>query len=435
MRRFVIVLLGLAVAVALATAALSGATDRPLVRGLEFTHDVDPVTASWLDRELGDAQKAGAEVFVIQMDTPGGLDSSTRDIVRHMEDSKIPVAVWVGPNGARAASAGAYIAAASNYLGMAPSTNIGSATPISAGGGQDLDQKIVNDAAKRIRAAAETHGRNGTAYEQMVTKKLNLTAAEAVQQNVAEVVAPTLGSFLAFLDGKPGKTPGDVIHTAGASVEMATLPWYLGVLETLIDPTLLAFLLLLGIGGIGYEVFHPGAIVPGVAGGLALLLALMGLAVVPFNWAGIAFILLAFGLFAAEAHVGGFGTLAAGGIVALIIGGLILFNAPGQPGVSKPALVIVAIAAGVLFTLLSRAAIRAKRLPKATGISAMVGHVGEARSSIGPLGGQVFVDGELWAARPAGTGAIRDGQRVRVIGMKNLVLTVEPDQEAGPWPR
>jgi membrane-bound serine protease (ClpP class) len=433
MRRFVLVLLGLAVA-ALATATLSAAADRPLVRGVEFTHDVDPVTASWLDRELGDAQKAGAEVFVIQMDTPGGLDSSTRDIVRHMESSKIPVAVWVGPNGARAASAGAYISAASNYLGMAPSTNIGSATPISAGGGQDLDQKIVNDAAKRIRAAAETHGRNGAAYEQMVTKKLNLTAAEAVQQNVAEVVAPTLGSFLAFLDGKPGKGTGDVIHTAGASVEMASLPWYLGLLETLIDPTLLTFLLLLGIGGIGYEVFHPGAIVPGVAGGLALLLALMGLAIVPFNWAGIAFILLAFALFAAEAHVGGFGALAVGGIVSLVIGGLILFNAPGQPGVSKPALIIVAIAAGTLFTLLSRAAIRARRMPSSTGATSMVGHLGEARSAIGPLGGQVFVDGELWSARPAGARAIRDGQRVRVIGMKNLVLTVEPDQEAGPWP-
>jgi membrane-bound serine protease (ClpP class) len=399
------------------------------VRVIELDGGIDPVSAAFVGRRLDAAADDGASVVVIRLDTPGGLVSSMRDIVTDMGASPVPVTVWIGPSGARAGSAGAYISAAADRLGMAPGTNIGSATPIGSGG-QDLDRKVTNDSAAFIQALAEEHGRNGAAYRAMVVSALNLTAEQAVERNVAEVIEPTVTDFIAWLDGQPGRA--GPIHTTGAPVETDALPWYLRGLQVLTDPTLVFFLLLLGLGGLAFEVFHPGAILPGVAGGICLVLGLAGLTVLPFSWAGIALLLLGVGLLVAETQVGGFGALAAGGVVALALGGAFLFDSddPGQ----KPSLwavVLVSVAVGGGFAAGAVLVLRARRRPVTTGAGELVGELGTVRAAVGPGGGHVLVNGERWRARAREGVEIPAGQSVRVVTVNtdDLTVTVEQTEE------
>ena len=427
-RLLMIALIALAAAAALAISATRGlhaaADTRRGARG-----GIDPASAQFVTRRLRSADGSDAQMFLIEMDTPGGLVASMRDIVKTIEAVDIPVVVWIGPSGSRAGSAGAYISASSDYLAMAPGTNIGSATPVSGSGG-DLDKKITNDAAAQIAALADKHGRNATAYRAMVTDQLNLTAQEAVDADVAESIAQTRADLLRQLDGR--QVGGRTLETAGAPVEIDEMPWYLRLMQILIDPNLLAIMFGLGIAAIGFEIFHPGAVVPGVVGALMLLLSFAGFAIVPFNWAGLAFIFLAFLLFGLEAVVAGFGALAVGGIVSLVIGGLILFDDAEGPVVSRPGLIVASIGLGVAFTLVARAAWRARRAPTTTGTRGMVGHVGEVRTALVGDTGHVFVDGELWAARTADGRRIEPGRAVRVTGMSDLVLSVEPADEPRP---
>ena len=399
------------------------------VRVIELDGGIDPVSAAFVGRRLDAAADDGASAVVIRLDTPGGLVSSMRDIVTDMGASPVPVTVWIGPSGARAGSAGAYISAAADQLGMAPGTNIGSATPIGSGG-QDLDRKVVNDSAAFIQALAEEHGRNGAAYRAMVVSALNLTAEQAVARNVADVIQPTVTDFIAWLDGRPGRA--GPIHTAGAPVETDALPWYLRGLQVLTDPTLVFFLLLLGLGGLAFEVFHPGAILPGVAGGICLLLGLAGLTVLPFNWAGIALLLLGVGLLVAETQVGGFGALAAGGVVALALGGAFLFNS-SDPALrpSLWAVVLVSVAVGGGFAVAAMLVVRARRRPVTTGPAELVGELGTVRAAVGPGGGQVLVNGERWRARAREGVEIPAGQSVRVVTVNtdDLTVTVEQTEE------
>ena len=407
----------------------NAASTRPEVRGVVLEGTIDPASAQFVTRRLRSADRSDAQLFLIEMDTPGGLVTSMHDIVKTIEAAGIPVVVWIGPSGSRAGSAGAYISASSDYLAMAPGTNIGSATPVSSSGG-DLDRKIANDAAAQIAALADKHGRNAAAFRSMVTRQLNLTAQEAVAGNVAEAIAPTRAALLRQLDGR--QVGGRTLTTAGAAVHIDEMPWYLRLMQILIDPNLLAIMFGLGIAAIGFEVFHPGAIVPGVAGAVMLLLSFAGFAIVPFNWAGLAFILLAFMLFALEAIVSGFGALAAGGIVSMVIGGLILFDDAEGPVVSRPGLIVTSIGLGVAFTLVARAAWRARKAPTTTGATAMVGHIGEVKTPLVGETGHVFVDGELWAARTSDGREIAPGSAVRVTGMSDLVLSVEPAEEPAP---
>jgi membrane-bound serine protease (ClpP class) len=411
-----------------APAAPSGAAaPAPIVRGIDFSNEVMPVTARWVHRALGDAEDAGATLFVIQMDTPGGLDQSMRAIVRDISSSPVTVAVWVGPSGARAASAGAYISAASDILAMAPGTNIGSATPVAGGSGSNLDRKIVNDAAAYISSLATQHGRNAAAYRSMVTRQVNLTAQEAVDRNVAEVIARTPQELVAKLDGMPGKG-GKPLELTGATIQIDSMPWYLRVLDLIADPNLIFLFFSMGILALGWEIFHPGAIVPGVVGALMLLLSLWGLSIIPFQWGGIAFILLAMGLFAAEIHVAGIGFLAAGGVISLILGGLILFDEPGLES-SSPAVVGTAIGVGALFLVLLWVSSRVRAIPPAAGGGEVVGAVGRVRAPVSGIPGQVFVNGELWRARTGDGRSVPRGEKVRVVKMEDLTLTVEPTGE------
>ncbi len=404
------------------TGIAAAGPERATITGVVLEGGIDPVSAQFVTRRVEAADRDGAELFLIEMDTPGGLATSMRDIVKTIEAAGVPVVVWIGPSGSRAGSAGAYISASSDLLAMAPGTNIGSATPVS-GGGQDLDEKITNDAAAQIAALATKHGRNADAYRAMVTAQANLTADEAIARDVAEERADSREALVRLLDGR--QVGGRLLETTGADVVIDELPWYLRVLQVLIDPNLLAIMFGLGIAAIGFELFHPGAVLPGVAGAIMLLLSFFGFAVVPFNWAGLAFIALAFLLFVLEAVVAGFGGLAVGGIVSLVIGGLILFDDAKGPAISRPGLIVGAIVIGGGFTFVARAAWRARRAPATTGAAGIVGHVGEVRTPVGAAEGHVFVDGELWAARARDGRPIGPGRTVRVVDVSDLVLSVE----------
>lgn len=401
----------------------TGVERRGPVRGVTLDAGIDPASAQFVTRRLRDAESAHAAVFIIEMDTPGGLVTSMRDIVKAIEASPVPVVVWVGPSGSRAGSAGAYISASSDLLLMAPGTNIGSATPV-GGGGEDLGDKIVNDAAAQIAALASAHRRNAPAFRAMVVDQANYTATEAVKQRVAEGIAADRQAVLARVDG--ATLDGVVVRPDLNDVRIEEMPWYLRLLQILTDPNLIAILFGLGIAAIGFEIFHPGAIVPGVTGAIFLLLSFLGLSVVPFNWAGLAFIALAFILFGLEAVVGGFGALAIGGLVSLVIGGLVLFDEAQGPVVSRPGLIILSILIGGAFTMLVRTAWRTHRRPQTTGMHAMIDQRGEARTDIGPDDGSAFVNGELWAARTR-AGTIPRGSRVRVVDLHELTLVVETE--------
>ena len=425
-------LVGLTAALAVLSVSAAGQAQGSApgpVRVIELDGDIDPVSAAFVGRRLHAAADDGASAVVIRLDTPGGLVSSMRDIVSDMGASPVPVTVWIGPSGARAGSAGAYIAAASDRLGMAPGTNIGSATPIGSGG-EDLDAKVRNDSAAFIQALAEEHDRNGTAYREMVLSALNLTAQQAVEQNVAEVIQPTVTDFVAWLDGQPGRA--GPIRTAGAPIETEELPWYLRGLQVLTDPTLVFFLLLLGLAGLGFEVFHPGAIGPGVIGGISLILGLAGLTVLPFSWAGIALLLLGVGLLIAETQVGGFGVLAAGGVVSLALAGAFLFNSD-DPALrpSLWAVVVVAVVIGGGFSAAALTVMRARRQPVTTGGGELLGELGTVRAAVGPGGGQVMVNGERWRAKAREGVEIPAGQSVRVVRVNtdDLSVTVEQTEE------
>ncbi len=408
-------------------AAAAGASGPAPVRVIELDGGVDPVSARFIEGRIHAAEDAGAAAVVIRVDTPGGLVSSAREIVTAMGESSVPVTVWVGPSGARAGSAGAYISAAADLLGMAPGTNIGSATPIGSGG-EDLSAKVRNDFAAGIAALAEEHGRDPAAFRAMVTDALNLTAAEARARGVSDTTQPTLEDFVAWLDGRDAGG-GAVIRTAGAPVEVDAMPWYLRVLEVLTDPNLVFLLLLLGIAGLGFEAFNPGVFVPGIVGAISLLLALAGMAVLPVSWTGVALVLLGVGLFAAETQVGGLGVLTAGGVLSLALGGAFLFDSSDPGLTTSPWLAaVMAVLVAAAFVASARLALRAARRPHAVEGSQMLGEIGVCRGAVGAEGGQVLVNGELWRARAAGGVEVPAGTPVRVVRVHadELTLTVEP---------
>lgn len=426
-------LVGLLAALAVLGPAAAGAAQErgpAPVRVIELDGGIDPVSAAFVQRRLRSAADAGAAVVVIRLDTPGGLVSSMREIVTDMGASPVPVAVWIGPSGARAGSAGAFIAAASDHLGMAPGTNIGSATPISSGG-EDLDAKVRNDSAAFIQSLAEDHGRDGAAYRRMVESALNLSARDAVAGDVAEVRRATLRGFVDWLDGRAARG-GGTIAAAGAPVETDAMPWYLRVLQVLTDPDLVFLLLLVGLAGLGFEVFSPGAVLPGVVGGISLILGLAGLTVLPFTWAGVALLVLAVGLFAAETQVGGHGGLAVGGVVALALAGAFLFDSD-DPAL-QPSLwlvILVALVVGGAFASAALLVMRARRRPSATGGDELLGEVGVARAGLDGGDGHVLVNGELWRAVTRDGEPLEAGKSVRVVRVnrEDLSVTVEPRED------
>jgi membrane-bound serine protease (ClpP class) len=406
----------------------------PLVQSIDLDVTIDPASADWVDQSLDDAKKAGAYMVIFRLDTPGGLDESMRKIIKHIIAAPMPVVVYVSPNGARAASAGLYITEAADVAAMAPQTNIGSATPISIGPGEQdrvLGRKIRNDAAAYVRALSEGHGRNPDLAEQMVRRATNVTATEAKRRGLVDLVASNQQELLRRLDGFQVKGPKhQTLRTAGARVESRDLPFKFRLLELLVNPNTVFLLFTLGLIGIGFELFHPGAILPGSIGAVSLIIALYGLAQLPITIAGLLLILLAFGLFVAEAFIVSHGALAAGGVVSLIFGGLLLFDTHSEAfEISVPVVIFTAAVLGSFFVFVISKAVEARHRRVYTGSEEMIGERGIVRSAFDPVG-HVFVRGALWRATPADSTSLAVGDEVVVEKIDGLTLTVRKAEPA-----
>jgi membrane-bound serine protease (ClpP class) len=413
-------------------AAAGAASDRPRVLAVKFENDVNPVTQDYVNDEIDRANDNGYNAVVILLDTPGGLGSSMTKIYKKELASRIPVIVYVSPDGARAASAGVWIGQAADILAMAPQTNIGSSTPISVGGEdiqKDLRRKVVNDAAASLRALAREHGRNVQWADAAVRQASNLNAREALARNVVDVVAPSLPALLNQIDGRKTKPKGLVLHTAGAEITYVDMPFWSKILDTLIDPNLIVLFMSIGTLGIIVELWNPGLIFPGTIGAISLILGLFGLQVLPISAAGLLLMILAFGFFASEAFLPSHGALTLAGATCFVLGSLLLFDPAGESyEVSLTVVLAIAATLAVLMAFVAMKIVQVRRLQPVTGRDELAGQVGVVRQALDPEG-TVFVHGELWHARTTGE-PIPVGAPVRVARLANgLTLEVERIEE------
>jgi len=392
---------------------------------IHFDADVNPVTQNYVCDNLSRAAKDGYTAAVIVLNTPGGLLQSKDKIVLCELNAKLPVLVWVGPNGAAAGSAGVWIAEAGDFLGMAPQTNIGSSTPIDSGGaniGSDLRRKLINHEAASLRALAQSHGRNVDWADRAVRVATNATAPEALQMHVIDAVAPTLPSLLEQADGVKTKPRGYTLHLAGAQIHNVHLGFFTRLLNTPIDPNILPLLFLAGLAGIGFEIFHPGVVLPGALGAVALVTALFGFSVLPISWGGLVLMLLGVALLVIDVHVPTHGALTVAGLISLAVGSIMLFHNAAGYHTSKPLVIGVAVGLGAAWAFAISKAVQVRHSPVEVGPQLIAGSIGEVRDN-----GLVYVNGELWQARVAGGQELRRGDRVRVESLDGLVLTVRPE--------
>jgi membrane-bound serine protease (ClpP class) len=398
---------------------------QPRVLAIHFDADVNPVSQNFVCDKLKDAAKDGYSAAVIVLDTPGGLLESKDKIVLCELSAKVPVLAWVGPNGAAAGSAGVWIAEAADYLAMAPATNIGSSTPIDSSGGNigsDLRRKLINHEAASLRALAQSHGRNSKWADLAVRKATNATAPEALRMNVIDAVAPSVPGLLRKADGVKTKPRGYTLHLAGAQIHNVHMSLFARILNTLLDPNILPLLFLAGLAGIGFEIFHPGVVLPGALGAAALLTALFGFAVIPISWSGLLLLVLGIALLVIDLHVTSHGALTLCGLVCLALGSIMLFqNTPGFH-TSKPLVISIAVALGLIWTFAISKALQLRGKPAAVDPRTIVGTIGEVKDN-----GLVYANGELWQAHTPGGEPLRPGEHVRIESLDGLVLTVTPE--------
>jgi membrane-bound serine protease (ClpP class) len=408
-------------------ATVAAAPSQPRVLAVEFDNDVNPVTADYVIDQIERANEDRYDAVVILLDTPGGLADAMKDIYEAELASRVPVVVYVSPEGARAASAGVWIGQAADILAMAPQTNIGSSTPVSVGGEdiqEDLRNKVVNDAAASLRGLAREHGRNARWADRAVRHGSNLNAREALEMNVIDVISPSLPALLNQIDGRETVPKMLVLNTEGANVERVEMSLWKKVLDTLVDPNLIVILMSLGVLGITIELWSPGLIFPGTVGAISLIIGLFGLQILPVSAAGLLLMLLAAGFFVAELFVVSHGALALAGAAAFVVGSLMLFDPAGESyQVSVEVALAVAAAMALMVGLVVAKLVQVRRAEVVTGQEELLGEVGVVRQALDPVG-LVFVHGELWRAKTAG-GPIGPGERVRVEGLDDaLTLTV-----------
>jgi membrane-bound serine protease (ClpP class) len=399
---------------------------------------INPPAVSYVDRAVGAAERDGAALLVLQLDTPGGLDNSMRLIVQRILASAVPVIVYVAPPGARAGSAGVYITYAAQLAAMAPNTNIGSATPVSLGQdgeqrmSEEMRNKVTNDAVAYIRGLAAERGRNSDWAEAAVRNAINAPAQEALQLGVINYLASDVPDLLRQADGARVATPrGEVaLRTAGLSVRPLEMQPHERLLHALTDPTIAYLLLSLGSLALIYELSNPGAILPGVVGGIALLLALYALGTLPVNLAGVLLIVFAMALFAIDLFAPTHGVASVGGVAAFLLGSAILYDTPeGAPYLSLAPQVIAltTLFLVVFFGFLLGSVLRTQHNRPVTGLDTLVGRRGEVRDALDPAG-LVFVAGELWSARTS-AGPVPAGATVEVLAVDGLWLEVRPVAE------
>jgi len=373
------------------------------VKVIDIDGVINPVAAEFISKSINDASKKHYEALVIELDTPGGLDTSMRSIVKGIIGSEVPVVVYVAPSGARAASAGVFIAMAAHVAAMAPGTNIGAAHPVNLGGKLDktMADKVTNDAAAYIKSLAESRGRNADWSERAVRESISATETEALKEYVIDLVARDLPTLLSDIDGRKVQTVlGEkILKTKDAKVLKETIGLRFKILNFISDPNVAYVLMLLGFYGLFFELISPGAIFPGVAGGISLILAFYAFQTLPVNYAGLLLIILAIILFVLEIKIVSHGVLTIGGIIAMTIGSLMLFESPGPFVRLSLSLVLPAVAFTVLFfSLIIRLALKAYRTKPLTGREELIGMEGVAKADISSEGGLVSIRGELWSA-------------------------------------
>lgn len=435
---------------ATAAAPLAAQARSSAALGLEIRGAIGPATAQYVEHGLEAAQHRGSPFVILEIDTPGGLASSMREIVSAILASSVPVVAYVAPPGARAASAGTYILYACHFAAMAPATNLGAATPVSIGGSEPAppgqnpassgksapssepaqpmsaeERKVLNDSIAYIRGLAQLRGRNADWAEQAVRGAASLPASQALEQHVIDLIAPDLPSLLTQLNGRETRIDGHAVRldTRGVQVVWMKPDWRTRLLAVITNPEIAYGLLLIGIWGLIFEGYHPGGVLPGVVGVICLLVALFAFELLPTNFAGLALLVIGAGMMAAEFFFPAYGSLGIGGLIAFVVGSLILFS--GAPGiqVALPLIGGLATVGGLVILGIVYLATRAARTPVVTGTQAMLGAVVEAAEDF-PAHGRVRYGGELWNARSAVP--LRTGQAARVIKVEGLTLWVEP---------
>ncbi|HYA92918.1 MAG TPA: nodulation protein NfeD [Thermodesulfobacteriota bacterium] len=398
-----------------------------------FTIEVDaiinPATAKFILDSIDNATQQGAQCLIIKLDTPGGLLESTRMIVKKELASTIPIIVYVAPSGARAASAGVFVTMAANIAVMAPGTHIGAAHPVTMGGegkeSKTMTEKIVNDTVAFIKNIAKTRGRNVDWAEKAVVKSVSISEEEAIKLNVVDLIAPDIPTLLDKIDGRVIKFDGvtRTLHTKGVQPQTIQMSWRDRLLDIISNPTIAYILLMLGIYGIFFELSSPGAILPGVVGGIFLILAFYALQMLPVNYAGLALIFFAIILFIAEIKVVSHGLLAVGGVISLFLGSMMLFQSPVEyMRVSLSVIIPAVLVSAAFFIFAVTKAINARLKKPTTGMEGLVGEVGIASTPIAPEG-KVSIHGEFWSA--TSDQPIEEGVKVQVIGVTNLRLKVK----------
>jgi membrane-bound serine protease (ClpP class) len=401
---------------------------------LEVKDTITPPVAAYVTENIDQAVKTGAQAVIIRLDTPGGLDTSMRDIIQKELNAPIPVIVYVSPKGARAASAGALICLASDIAAMAPGTNIGAAHPvgIGPGGGEEgkgtntMMEKVTNDAVAYARSIARERGRNEQWAEEAVKKSISTPASEALEKHVIDIVSGSLDDLLIKLEGRVIKKNNATytLHTKQAHIKEQPMDFRTRLLSTISNPNVAYILMLIGLAGIYFELSSPGAILPGIIGGISLILAFFAFQTLPVNYAGVALILLAVILFFAEIKVPSYGLLTVGGIISMVLGSLLLFRTPElYAQVSLAVILPISFFFAAFFALCVYLVVKVHRAAPSTGAATLIGEKAQVYAWNADGTGKVFAHGEYWNAR--GPATIRQGDTVEVENIDGMILTVK----------